>query len=84
MKQIVVFIHPQHGMAFTTPIDTVNWTLEEHGMAAAPAGVPFIIVDESEVPKTAEEYAAYAPDFSNPAGIGVGAEEMHRRRAQRG
>lgn len=81
MTTLIVFTHPKHGLGVSRPFVTDKYNLNDIAMTVVPEGVSFIFVDEADVPVTPAEYAAWQPDFSNPDGIGVGAEEMHRRKA---
>jgi hypothetical protein len=48
--------------------------IEEIARKDVPAGVPFLIVEDTELPATREDRYAWTADFSNPDGVGIGAE----------
>lgn len=68
-----VILYPHDGaVAVTKPIDATI-PIMELARGTTPAGVPFILVDENELPD-AEYFDAWTADFSEPDGYGIGFE----------
>lgn len=44
-----------------------------------PAGVPYLIIDDSDIPTDREFRAAWEADFTNPDGYGIGQEAWRSR-----
>jgi hypothetical protein len=66
-----VIIYPQEGgpTVICNPADNCGLSVEEIARKDVPAGVPFRIIDRSELP---EDQDLLTKDFSNPDGVGVG------------
>jgi len=72
MNTTVILYPTTDGIAIIRPVDPTISVLEiARGMT--PAGVPFIFVDENELPDF-EYFDAWTADFSNPDGYGIGLE----------
>lgn len=72
MSTTVILYPSESGTVLTRPVD-LTIPLLELARGVTPAGVPFILVDESELPD-ADYFAAWAADFSEPDGYGIGPE----------
>ncbi len=46
-----------------------------------PAGVPYVVIDESEIPTDRTFRNAWQADFSNPDGYGIGADAWFAEQA---
>lgn len=67
MKKI---IYPNEtGIAVITP--TGELSLEETALKDVPTGVPYLIIDSSQLPADREFRDAWEADFSNPDGHGA-------------
>ena len=51
---------------------TGDLPIEQIALKDVPAGVPFLIIDESNVPEDRTFRDAWIADFSNPHGHGIG------------
>lgn len=68
-----VILHPNEvGICIVFP--TGELPVEEVARKDVPAGVPYLIVDESVIPTEAEFRNAWEADFSTPDGYGIGAD----------
>jgi hypothetical protein len=72
MGSVVILYPCDDAVAVTKPIDETI-PLMELARGTTPAGVPFILVDESELPDEAY-FDAWTADFSEPDGYGIGPE----------
>lgn len=66
-------LYPQESgvLAVITPVDE-QLTVEDIAKKDVPAGVPYLIVDESAVPADRIFREAWEADFTNPDGYGLG------------
>lgn len=55
--------------------------LEEVGRKDVPAGVPYLIVQEADIPADRTFRNAWEADFSNPHGYGIGSEAWFAEQA---
>ena len=69
----VVLYPTSTGLASLHPCDC-GIPIEEIARKDVPAGVPFLIVDVSELPTDRTYRDAWTADFSTPDGVGIGAE----------
>jgi len=71
-----VIIHPSEtgGVTLVIPFIGCGISIEEIARKDTPAGLPYHIVDSSQVPEDRTFYHAWEADFSNPTGYGIGAE----------
>jgi hypothetical protein len=70
-------IYPQdHGsVALITPAPECGLSVEEIARKDVPAGVPYLIIDDTDVPNNYSDYfEAWEADFSEPHGHGIGHE----------
>lgn len=66
-------------VALITP--TGELALEEVARKDVPAGIPYRIVDEADLPPDYSEFDRWTADFSNPDGFGIGAEAWFAEQA---
>lgn len=67
-------IHPTDEGGVAVLIPGKGWDIAEVARKDVPAGVPYRIVDESDIPSDRSERNQWAADFSTPDGRGIGAE----------
>jgi hypothetical protein len=80
MVQIV--IHPQENGEIAIIVPTGEIPVEEVARKDVPPGVPYFILDHTELPHPDWDYsAAWEGDFSQAHGVGVGAEEWFAQKA---
>ena len=72
MSNTLILYQTEKGLTLTRPVD-LSIPLMELARGTTPAGVPFIFVDESELPDF-EYFDAWTADFSEPDGYGIGPE----------
>lgn len=67
-------IHPnENGITVIHPANC-GLTLLEIALKDVPSGVPFLIVEDSDIPPDREFRAAWEADFRKPDGYGIGSE----------
>ena len=71
-----VIIYPQenNSIALVIPAPECPISIQEVARKDVPAGVPFLIIDASQLPQEEEYFNSFEADFSNPDGHGIGAE----------
>lgn len=74
MAQRIIYPNDFGGLAIVIPILESGLTVEQIALKDVPAGKPFLIVDESDIPESDEYQDAWTADFSEPHGIGLGHE----------
>lgn len=62
------------GVAVMTPLDC-GLTVEQIARKDVPAGLPYIVVDATDIPSDRSLRSAWRADFSQPDGYGLTAEE---------
>lgn len=62
------------GISILIPSDSCDLTILQMAQKDVPAGVPYKIVDISEIPTDRTFRDAWEYDFSNPDGYGIGHE----------
>lgn len=72
-------IHPNEiGISVIHPGGVLS--IEDTAKKDVPAGVPYLIVEDSEIPTDREFRAAWEADFTNPDGYGLGHEAWEAMR----
>lgn len=61
------------GIAVMMPADC-GLTVEQIARKDVPAGIPYLIVDATDIPADRSLRAAWRADFSQPDGYGIGPE----------
>ena len=71
MNQRIIY-QTQDGVAIIIPTGEI--AIEEVARKDVPAGVPYKIVDVADIPTDRTFRNAWEADFSNPDGVGIGAD----------
>lgn len=64
-------------------IPTGELPIEEVARKDVPAGVPYLIVEDTAIPSDRTFRSAWSADFTNPHGHGIGAEAWFVEQAQK-
>lgn len=72
MSKVIVYSQNNGNLAVVLP--TGELPLNEVARKDVPAGVPYLIVDESDVPADETFFNAWEADFTTPDGYGIGAD----------
>ena len=70
-------IHPDENgfLTLIIPAPDCGLSIEEIARKDVPAGVPYLIINDSDIPFEYDDYFnAWQADFSNPHGYGIGHE----------
>jgi hypothetical protein len=71
----ILYPHDGH-LAVTSGV--ADYAAEQTALLLTPEGVPYLIVDASEVPADQMYFNAWTSDFSQPDGVGVSRAEYER------
>jgi len=75
-------IYPHEGSIAVVYPCPCGLTLQEIARKDVPAGVPYLIINRSDLPEDATYRAAWTADFSNPDGHGIGHDAWFAEQAQ--
>jgi len=70
--KVFIFPNKNGGVAIGYPAPECPLSIYDIAKKDLPPNTPFIIVDESELPKDHTFFDAWEADFSNPDGYGIG------------
>lgn len=82
MTQRIIYPTEGNGVAVLIPIPTEALPVAEIARKDVPAGVPYRIVDETDIPADRSERDLWTADFSSPDGYGIGAEAWFAEQEQ--
>lgn len=80
MSQVIIYKQDSGIVAVIYP--TGDLTIEQVALKDVPHGVPFLIVDEADVPSDRTFRSAWEADFSSPDGYGMGAHRWLIQQAE--
>jgi hypothetical protein len=70
--QRIVFPNPAGGISIILPVQNSGIALHEIARKDVPSGVPFRILQASDIPSDRTYRDAWTLDFSDPDGYGIG------------
>jgi hypothetical protein len=79
--QAIIYPNSQGGIAVIIPAPSCGIPLEEIARKDVPAGVAFRVIPASLIPQDRTYRDAWAADFSNPDGHGIGADAWFAEQA---
>jgi hypothetical protein len=79
MNQRIIYPNDDGGVAILIPSGEI--AIEEVARKDVPAGVAYKIVDVSNIPEDRTFRGAWEADFSNPDGVGIGADAWFAEQA---
>ena len=77
MKRII-YPNDDGGVSVVIPSPNTKYTIEQIALKDVPAGKPYRIIEDTELPTDRTFRDAWEADFSSPDGTGVGADEFFR------
>lgn len=77
MKRII-YPNDESGICVVIPSPNTKLTIEQLAQKDVPAGKPYKIIEDSDVPTDRTFRNAWEADFSNPDGFGLGHDEWFR------
>lgn len=76
----IIYLNYAGQMVIVTPV--ASWPIHQIAKKDVPYGVPYLIVEDSDLPADWSTSAAWEADFSNPDGIGMGAQRWFIAQAE--
>ena len=80
MNQRIIYPTDDGGVAIIIPADC-GLTIEEIAVKDVPEGKPYKIVDVADIPSDRTFRGAWEADFTNPDGVGIGADAWFAEKA---
>jgi hypothetical protein len=80
MNQRIIYPSDDGGVAIIIPADC-GLTIEEVARKDVPAGVAYKIVNVADIPSDRTFRNAWEADFTNPDGVGIGADAWFAEQA---
>lgn len=72
MEQKIIYPQANGSIAMICPAPNCGLTIEEIASKDVPAGVPYLIINDSDMPDDHMFFDAWEADFTNPHGAGIG------------
>jgi len=70
MGKKVIYPNGNGGISVIMPSD--HWDVHDVAQKDVPEGVPYLIINDSDMPKSKEDRDLWTADFSEPDGEGMG------------
>ena len=77
MKRII-YPNDDGGVSVVIPSPNTKYTIEQIALKDVPAGKPYRIIEDTDIPTDRTFRNAWEADFSNPDGLGLGHDEWFR------
>ena len=77
MKRII-YPNNDGGISVVIPAPNTKYTIEQLALKDVPAGKPYKIIENTDVPTDRTFRSAWESDFTEPEGFGIGADEFFR------
>lgn len=81
-ERVIIYPNETGGVAVVMPAIECGLSVEDIARKDVPAGVPYMIVDASTLPRDLTFFDAWEADFSAPDGYGVGQEAWFAERSE--
>jgi hypothetical protein len=81
MNQRIIYPQENGSVALVIPAPDCGLDIEEIARKDVPVGKPYLIVDVSDLPENDEFFNAWEADFTNPDGVGIGADAWFAEQA---
>jgi hypothetical protein len=78
---MIIYPNDDGGLAMVLPALNCGLTVEEIARKDVPAGKPFLIVDNDDLPEDRAYMDAWTADFTEPDGYGIGHEAWFAEQA---
>lgn len=83
MAQNIIYPNQNGGVVLVIPALECGLTIEEIAAKDVPAGVPYLFINETDLPTDFEFFDAWEADFSSPDGYGVGHDAWFAEQANK-
>lgn len=76
--RLIIYPNDDGGVSVVHPSPHTKYTVEQIALKDVPAGQPYRIIEDTEIPTDRTFREAWEADFSEPEGFGLGADEFFR------
>ena len=83
MSQVIIYPNDEGHLSIVTPNLSCGISIEEIARKDVPPGIPYHIIDRSQIPSDLDFYDAWEADFANPDGYGIGAHAWFAEQEQK-
>jgi hypothetical protein len=81
MAQSIIYPQEDGSIALVIPAPECGLSIEEIARKDVPAGVPYLLMNNEDLPQDHEFFSAWEADFSNPDGVGIGPDAWFAEQA---
>lgn len=81
MDSIIIYPNDEGHLSFVYPANC-GITIQEIARKDVPAGKPFLIIPDAQVPRDHSFFEAFEADFSTPDGYGIGSDAWFAEQEQ--
>lgn len=81
MTQVIIFPNEEGWLSVGYPSNECGLSVEEIAQKDVPAGKPYYIVNEDQLPQDHTFFNAWEANFSNPDGYGIGHDAWFAKQA---
>lgn len=74
MAQIIIHPNEYETVTVLSPCTDCGLTVSEIAQKDVPAGIPYLIIDDTDLPSDRDFRNAWEADFTTPDGTGIGAD----------
>lgn len=82
MEKVIIYPNIDGGISIVVPFDSA-FTVEEIALKDTPPGLPYKIINRSDIPNDRTFRSAWEADFSEPDGYGLGHDEFMKTKLDR-
>ena len=82
MSKLIIYKSEEGRAILVIPAPNCEIPLEEIARKDVPSGLPYHIIDRSQIPTDMTFYEAWEADFTNPTGHGIGADAWFAEQEQ--
>jgi hypothetical protein len=82
MSKLIIFKSEEGRAILVIPAPNCELSVEEIARKDVPPGIPYHIVDKSQIPTDMTFYEAWEADFTNPTGHGIGSVAFWEEKEQ--
>ena len=83
MSQVIVYPNDEGWLSIVSPAPECGLTIEEIAAKDVPAGKPYHIINEDQLPQDHTFFSAWEANFTKPDGYGIGADAWFSEQANK-
>jgi hypothetical protein len=78
----IIYPNKYKSLCLISPADNTHMSIQDIALKDTPFGLPFLIINDSDLPYNFDFFMAWEADFSNPHGHGLGAHRYFIEKAK--